>query len=386
MSHPQGKHNARKGLWFRTMPHVLTLHLQLFRYDTATLQRVKIHDRMRVPLTLNPADFISEDSGPEIDPDRNPTPSSQPGHYELTGVLLHAGSAGHGHYTACTRREGQWLQFNDETVSALGLAELQQYLDPTPTLNSDSDPIAPVGLSAPDGLSASATPRRGPANEGGPAEGPGAGPQPYLLVYQRAPSLASVPAASASQTFSFPSSPAQGPESGPRADPGPATAAPPPALPSSSRPPLPATASPALPRSRAVSPVRVPAHCRGPVDADNAAYRAFLAQYAAVKDLIEVPVYVHRRPPTWVVLDQTEGITAASARAWAAALNIEDRATVALADVRLRRYDAIHRVKGRSWPAHAGPLQALGVQALTPLALEVCLCPSNGGTRSMPSG
>ena len=37
--------------------------------------------------------------------------------YELMGIMVHRGSYHGGHYIAVSKRDGEWLKFNDERIS-----------------------------------------------------------------------------------------------------------------------------------------------------------------------------------------------------------------------------------------------------------------------------
>ena len=52
------KVNAEKGLKITHCPQVLSVHLARFTLDWATMQRVKIYDRVSFPFILNMNDYI----------------------------------------------------------------------------------------------------------------------------------------------------------------------------------------------------------------------------------------------------------------------------------------------------------------------------------------
>eukprot|EP00048_Salpingoeca_helianthica_P014812 m.223684 g.223684 ORF g.223684 m.223684 type:complete len:1224 (+) comp16297_c0_seq1:475-4146(+) len=53
------KVDALKGLKLVKLPYLLTLQLKRFDFDTNTFQRIKLHDRVTFPLTLNMTPFLS---------------------------------------------------------------------------------------------------------------------------------------------------------------------------------------------------------------------------------------------------------------------------------------------------------------------------------------
>lgn len=107
------KTDALKGLRFCELPHFLTIQLKRFDYDSRTYRRVKLNHKITFPVELDMSPFI----------DGAPPGSSV---YDLFSVLLHSGGALGGHYQAfvCDAATGQWIRFNDSTVSPISAAEL----------------------------------------------------------------------------------------------------------------------------------------------------------------------------------------------------------------------------------------------------------------------
>ena len=122
------KTDASKGLKFVAFPYFLILQLKRFDMDYNTWQRVKLHDDVSFPHTLDVAEFIdaaevmSSEENPGGDVNREGTSNE----YELFSVCIHTGSALGGHYYAYIKDflSGKWLQFNDAKVTELTADEL----------------------------------------------------------------------------------------------------------------------------------------------------------------------------------------------------------------------------------------------------------------------
>mmetsp|Transcript_1676 Transcript_1676/g.5186 ORF Transcript_1676/g.5186 Transcript_1676/m.5186 type:complete len:1612 (+) Transcript_1676:2154-6989(+) len=109
------------------LPNILCLHLRRFEFDLETFENVKIYDRFEFPLDVNMYPYtregLCEQEGTPVDPTwRRPDDYYQ---YELTGVLMHSGTANSGHYYSYIRdpnppAEGEawrWYEFNDTRVT-----------------------------------------------------------------------------------------------------------------------------------------------------------------------------------------------------------------------------------------------------------------------------
>eukprot|EP01105_Mastigella_eilhardi_P014361 TRINITY_DN3272_c0_g1_i6.p1 TRINITY_DN3272_c0_g1~~TRINITY_DN3272_c0_g1_i6.p1 ORF type:complete len:2846 (+),score=628.82 TRINITY_DN3272_c0_g1_i6:898-8538(+) len=126
------------------LPRTLVVHCKRFEFDLELMRRIKVDDRYEFPLRLNLEPYTKEglaqrekkDGGSSYPTDGvdspAPTPSLTPSpasssmspppqgccEYELSGVLVHMGTADYGHYYsyARDRRTGDWLCFNDTCV------------------------------------------------------------------------------------------------------------------------------------------------------------------------------------------------------------------------------------------------------------------------------
>eukprot|EP00753_Platysulcus_tardus_P001828 PLAT11580.1.p1 GENE.PLAT11580.1~~PLAT11580.1.p1 ORF type:complete len:1163 (+),score=689.78 PLAT11580.1:82-3570(+) len=108
------KCDADKGLKFKTLPYILTLHLKRFDFNFMTMERVKVNDEMSFPYKLNMDKWMG------LEP---PAEGADSGvyDYELFSILIHAGGAMGGHYYSYIRNfeTDTWFKFDDETVSEL---------------------------------------------------------------------------------------------------------------------------------------------------------------------------------------------------------------------------------------------------------------------------
>ena len=89
---------------FRAPPQHLMLHLKRYRFDQEEGVS-KITSRFTFPTCLDLGPYTVDGSSPAT--------------YELTGVILHQGSATGGHYWSLVRHGSEWIELNDEAVQPL---------------------------------------------------------------------------------------------------------------------------------------------------------------------------------------------------------------------------------------------------------------------------
>jgi ubiquitin carboxyl-terminal hydrolase 34 len=108
--------NAVKRACLKDVPDNLIFHLKRFDFDMVTMLRSKINDEFTFPRHIDMTPYTVEHLA---DPDQ-PTNSD---YFELTGVLVHTGTAESGHYYSYTLErpspdgEPSWVEFNDSDVS-----------------------------------------------------------------------------------------------------------------------------------------------------------------------------------------------------------------------------------------------------------------------------
>ncbi|EIN07261.1 cysteine proteinase [Punctularia strigosozonata HHB-11173 SS5] len=106
------------------LPPVLHFSIMRFVYDAETGRKKSKH-RISFPMTLDMSPFITAGANS----DSNPPEGDAQDLYELRGVLLHRGTSVHrGHYVAQVYQysDRSWYEFNDEVVSRLDTASLDQ--------------------------------------------------------------------------------------------------------------------------------------------------------------------------------------------------------------------------------------------------------------------
>ncbi len=119
-------HSAEVGDWtsltssrtcLKDVPDNLIFHLKRFDFDYTTLQRHKVNDRFDFPAVIDmkqyTVDYLNDPEGHHNDDV-----------FELSGVLVHSGSAETGHYYSYARvpathldNSKRWVEFNDTEVS-----------------------------------------------------------------------------------------------------------------------------------------------------------------------------------------------------------------------------------------------------------------------------
>jgi ubiquitin C-terminal hydrolase len=86
-------------------PPFLILQLKRFEFDVSLRRRSKVNDLFEFP--------------PEFDLSLLIENADISHWYRLTGIILHAGTADVGHYTAYIRIDGKWFSFNDASVTEI---------------------------------------------------------------------------------------------------------------------------------------------------------------------------------------------------------------------------------------------------------------------------
>eukprot|EP00668_Euglena_longa_P001751 GGOE01002061.1.p1 GENE.GGOE01002061.1~~GGOE01002061.1.p1 ORF type:complete len:1202 (+),score=349.57 GGOE01002061.1:358-3606(+) len=130
------KQTARKGLVFQGFPKILTLQLRRFDFDFQTLQRVKVHDAMQIPLVLDVRRWLPTD-----------VPAEANTQYQLLSILLHRGTALGGHYFVYIRDvvSDKWYSFNDETVEEVSLDDVRVCLHQLPVADiAKEEAVSPL--------------------------------------------------------------------------------------------------------------------------------------------------------------------------------------------------------------------------------------------------
>lgn len=96
------------------LPETLILHLKRFEFDMDTLQRMKVNTRCEFPHDLNMRPYTND-----CDVRDQKLPDSH-FHYELVGIVVHAGSSESGHYYSFIRERdtSHWIHFNDSNVES----------------------------------------------------------------------------------------------------------------------------------------------------------------------------------------------------------------------------------------------------------------------------
>ena len=119
-----------KGFALLELPDILSLQLKRFDLNYMTMQRVKLNDKIEIPLILDMRPFLRARDQEEL----ADFESTEPVRYELLSILMHVGSALSGHYFAYIRdvSSGRWLNFNDAHVAGLDMHRLNQILGSEP--------------------------------------------------------------------------------------------------------------------------------------------------------------------------------------------------------------------------------------------------------------
>ncbi|KPI39417.1 Ubiquitin carboxyl-terminal hydrolase 34 [Cyphellophora attinorum] len=116
--------DAVKRACFKHLPDNLIFNLKRFDYDIMTGARAKLNDRFEFPETIDMAPYTLKSV-------MNSDIADESDIFELTGVIVHSGSAEIGHYYSyirecppATSTQGSWTQFNDADVTRFSPSEI----------------------------------------------------------------------------------------------------------------------------------------------------------------------------------------------------------------------------------------------------------------------
>lgn len=121
-----GRHvDAVKRACLKDVPDNLIFNLKRFDYDIMTGMRAKVNDEFQFPDTLDIAPYTLARLSDEQQ-------SKEPDYFQLTGVIVHSGTADSGHYYSFIRQRpsskdvpDSWVQFNDQDVSNWDLSQMR---------------------------------------------------------------------------------------------------------------------------------------------------------------------------------------------------------------------------------------------------------------------
>lgn len=133
------KVDALKRCCIKTLPNTLIVHAKRFEFDLEAMKRTKLNESLEFPMRLNMEPYTKEGLA-RIEAQKQDGMGAQdaaPLHppeyydYELSGILVHAGTADSGHYYSFVKeREAlnggnvQWIYFNDTLVEPFNTEEI----------------------------------------------------------------------------------------------------------------------------------------------------------------------------------------------------------------------------------------------------------------------
>ncbi|CAK4716309.1 hypothetical protein LEN26_020380 [Aphanomyces euteiches] len=127
--------DTHKRISIQTLPECLIIHLKRFEFDFETMQQLKIHDRFEFPMALDMRRYTKEGQAAlrqlhTIDASNASIEWRAPEYYEyeLTGTIVHMGTAHSGHYYCYLKdpTTTKWYEFNDTLVSSFNPEKLAQ--------------------------------------------------------------------------------------------------------------------------------------------------------------------------------------------------------------------------------------------------------------------
>ncbi|KAL0246644.1 hypothetical protein GEMRC1_007855 [Eukaryota sp. GEM-RC1] len=101
------KITAVKRCLLHELPNTLLLHLRRFDFNFEVMKKIKIYDEISFPLEVDFSEWATDEFSDDYYK------------YELSGVIIHAGTSDSGHYYAFIRErtgDRKWYLFNDSSV------------------------------------------------------------------------------------------------------------------------------------------------------------------------------------------------------------------------------------------------------------------------------
>eukprot|EP01133_Synstelium_polycarpum_P007566 gene7566-8852_t len=117
----------------KALPNTLIIHNKRFEFDLDLMKRTKLNDQLRFPMDLDMAPYTKEhleakEAAEKAKSRGEPLPEFVPIHpasyyqYELSGILVHTGTADSGHYYSFIKERNplipgqprRWIHFNDQ--------------------------------------------------------------------------------------------------------------------------------------------------------------------------------------------------------------------------------------------------------------------------------
>ena len=107
------KDRAVKQVSFKNLPHYLIFGLNRFEYDIYRNMRIKVNDYYEFSQELDLKPYLLDATDDQY-------------HYQLKGVVIHAGGAESGHYFSIIKdpHGERWIEFNDTRVSEFDIKDL----------------------------------------------------------------------------------------------------------------------------------------------------------------------------------------------------------------------------------------------------------------------
>eukprot|EP01132_Coremiostelium_polycephalum_P003569 gene3569-4447_t len=108
--------DATKRCLIDKLPNTLIIHLKRFEYDLDNMRNNKVNDFCEFPMMLDMEPYTLENA--EFKEKGIIPPSSNENYlYQLSGIVLHQGTADYGHYISLVKDSyGNWFELNDTTV------------------------------------------------------------------------------------------------------------------------------------------------------------------------------------------------------------------------------------------------------------------------------
>ncbi|GAM28546.1 hypothetical protein SAMD00019534_117220 [Acytostelium subglobosum LB1] len=130
----------------KSLPNTLIIHNKRFEFDLDTMKRTKLNDALKFPMTLDMTPYTKEylegkEAVEKAKANNLPIPKDLPAmqpasyyQYDLSGILVHSGTADSGHYYSFIKereplipgRPRHWIQFNDQLTEVFNPEDISR--------------------------------------------------------------------------------------------------------------------------------------------------------------------------------------------------------------------------------------------------------------------
>ena len=118
------KEGGRQERWIEKLPRLLFIDLSRFQFDSSSSITVKVDSVIQYPEVLYMDRYMLENRRMMMDEQKGLKCNG----FRLRAVMVHEGSANHGHYWTFVSDESgkNWMKFDDKTVTLSSLDQVKE--------------------------------------------------------------------------------------------------------------------------------------------------------------------------------------------------------------------------------------------------------------------